>query len=86
VSGAGTVVANGSYPFFSMINGKPAYQFNGSGDPDTEGISWNLVSWNINYPDGSYYTSSEDVAFPWLVLTWTPSDGDPPSPTVTESP
>jgi len=39
------------------------------------GIEWDGLAWNMVSPDFGFFTSSEDVATPDLVTTWTPETG-----------
>lgn len=79
---------NGTYSYRGIDTGKPYYNLIGSPDSLTiDAIYWNGTFWNINDTDGlTVYVSSEDVAYPWLVVTWTDNEGFPPVPTVTEIP
>ncbi len=78
VAGAGTAEANLTYPRAGEQDGRPRFLL------DLREISWGGSQWNINGPDGfTLYFSNDDVAYPWLVTTWLPSDGSPPVPTVT---
>lgn len=86
VSGGGT--GNGIYSPRGTDNGKPFYNLTGYPDNlSVAGIQWNGTFWNIYDTDGlTVYVSDEDVAYPWLVVTWTDNEGFPPVPTVTEIP
>lgn len=79
VSGAGTSDANGTYTYAGENSGKPYY----SKGSDT--ITWfdvmGLKLWNL----GGLYQSTDDVATPDLVTTWTVSAGSLPLPTVTSA-
>lgn len=83
VSGAGTSAANGEYLEDGTAFGKPKYALDG-GNPLTQIIWWTSLIWSIDGIDGNLYASAEDTAFPWLVVSWTPIDGEAPAPTVTE--
>lgn len=82
VSGAGTEAVNGVYSQNGLINGKPAYLYDGNS------IEWisSEAQWNII--DGStgdaVYVSVNDTAYPWQVTTWNAfNDGATPVPTLT---
>lgn len=79
VSGAGTSAANGTWTYAGDAYGKPYY----SKGSDT--IMWFDVMgfklWNL----GGLYQSTDDVATPDLVTTWTVSAGSLPLPTVTST-
>ena len=79
VSGAGTSEANGTYVYAGDAYGKPYY----SKGSDT--ITWfdamGFKLWNL----GGLYQSTDDVATPDLVTTWTVSAGSMPVPTVTST-
>ena len=80
VSGAGSSDANGTYNYVVMWSGKPSYT---SGD---NSIWWYDNKWAIinAFESGNRYESTEDVATPDLVTTWTVgADGTLPVPTVT---
>ena len=78
VSGAGTSDANGTYAYLALWFGKPLYT---SGD---NSIWWDDNKWAIinAFESGNRYESTEDVATPDLVTTWTVSAGALPVPTV----
>ena len=82
VSGAGTSDANGTYSYAGDSYGKPYYE-NGSNL-----IVWvdflGYKQWTISVDGTGVYESTEDVATPDLVTTWTVGvDGTLPVPTVT---
>lgn len=83
VAGAGTSAANGTYPYFSQVNGRAAYDLNSSADPETNGISWAGSDWRIVIDGANLYLSSDDTAFPWQA-TFIVNDGDSPAPTVSQ--
>lgn len=90
VAGAGTPAANETYHFTAMVNGYASYNSSGT-DPGINAITFNGVNawviWQDSNVDGSYYTSAENPAFPWLVSSFDAGDvGVPPGPTVTEVP
>jgi hypothetical protein len=66
VSGAGVSHLNGIYLFFSVINGKPAYQNNN----ETNFIIYESGSWLLVDPEASIYQAQEEVSFPWEVSQW----------------
>lgn len=88
VSGAGTAGANGTYTERGDANGRPYYNLEGQPDnPFSSSIEWNGADmWTIRNSDGdAFYTSGDDVAFPWLVTTWGQGDfGVNPVPVVSE--
>jgi hypothetical protein len=89
VSGAGSDEANGTYTARGEENGKPYYNLVDAANSVTDSsIYWTTELWRINdSASDTYYESTEDVEFPWLVETWEPSDvGTGPAPTVTEIP
>lgn len=77
VSGAGTSAANGTWTYAGELYGKPYYA-----------LGENMLFW---YGAGGYwvlassYYSTDDVATPDLVTTWTVSAGSLPLPTVTSA-
>jgi len=81
VSGAGTSDANGTYVYGGKTFGKPYYT------KGSELISWFGMGYDVwgIFVDGlSVYESTDDVATPDLVTTWTAvNDGSLPVPTVT---
>jgi hypothetical protein len=89
VSGAGADEANGTYTARGEEHGKPYYNLVDAANSVTDSsIYWTTEVWRINDPaSDTYYESTEDVEFPWLVETWELSDvGTGPAPTVTEIP
>jgi hypothetical protein len=83
VSGAGTSEVNGTYAYWLDLEGKPVYTKGGGYN-----IWWDTVilGWSIYLDTGvDYYTSTDDVATPDLVTTWTVSAGSLPLPTVTST-
>lgn len=56
---------NGTYTYVELADGKPKYQKAGPYD-----VYWNTDTWYI----GDWATSTEDVAFPYLVTSWTPTN------------
>jgi predicted butyrate kinase (DUF1464 family) len=83
VSGAGTISANGTYTERGVNDGKPYYNLVGASDTfDINSVYWGGEAWGITGED-PLYTSDEDVAFPWQVVTWSMSSGDAPAPTLT---
>ena len=86
ISGAGTAEANGIYTERGTNLGRPAYTLLGiqGFDEFLASIAWNGEGWAIHDTNGnSGYVSLEDVAFPWLVTSWTPFDDLAPAPTAT---
>ena len=83
VSGAGTSEANGTYTYADITFGKPRYAM-GSDSIFWFGMSFNV--WAIAISGLSVYESTDDVATPDLVTTWTAvNDGTAPVPTVTSA-
>jgi hypothetical protein len=83
VSGAGTAAVNGIYTVTGESVGKPYYNLAGS-NADQSAITWDNGYWTIWGPENeSQYSSTDDVAFPWQVTTWSGDDGGPPMPTLT---
>jgi len=84
VSGAGTSDANGTYEYAGETFGKPYYT------KGSESISWFGLGYDVwaIFVDGlSVYESTDDVATPDLVTTWTAvNTGIAPVPTVTAAP
>jgi hypothetical protein len=88
VSGAGSLLVNGTYEITDESNGKPYYVQSGGG---TFRIYWDdsLSRWVIAENIDEYYDSYEDVATPDLVVTWDGVSGvlggwsQGPAPTVT---
>jgi hypothetical protein len=83
VSGAGRGHANGRYLQAGISNGKPYYEKTGNQDPL---ILWVEDAWRIYDSidnEDTWYFSTEDVATPDLVTTWTVLEGQAPAPTVT---
>jgi hypothetical protein len=80
VSGAGSASSNGTYERNGDVNGRPNYELLGGNFIRWSGASWVL---NDNTVGGTTYSSSDDVAYPWLVTTWVVEDGTEPVPTVT---
>jgi hypothetical protein len=81
VSGAGSDAFNGTYAQNGSLSGKPKYSKVGDSDRD---ILWSGTEWVIRDPDDFWYVSTDNVATPDLVTTWT-IDGlaELPAPTVT---
>jgi hypothetical protein len=78
VAGAGHAPANGTYTPNGVISGKNAYIMGGME------IRWNGVYWLIT-DGGDAYESNEDVAEPWMVVTWASLGAwSLPVPTVTD--
>jgi hypothetical protein len=85
VSGAGSTEINGTYTKRGIYNDKPYYNL--FGQPDsifTSCVMWYGTDWRvINSVDDVFYESFEDVEFPWMVISWNISNGNPPVPTLT---
>jgi hypothetical protein len=81
VSGAGTAPVNDTFALDGEVNGRESYR----GIENTFVIiSWTGTKWLISESGDDYYESSDDVATPDLVTTWTAVGfGEPPVPTVT---
>lgn len=86
VSGAGSTDANGEYTPTGTHNGKPFFNLSGT-SPGLSAISWTGSAWQIlSAGAGVLYSSTENVASPWLVVTWTvDEDGTGPAPVVASS-
>lgn len=86
VSGAGSTDANGEYTPTGTHNGKPFFNLSGT-SPGLSAISWTGTAWQIlSAGAGILYSSTENVASPWLVVTWTvDEDGTGPAPVVASS-
>ena len=86
VSGAGSVVANGTYALNGTLNGRPLY-----GDPASKRIYWDGTQWVIYMSDGVSYQGQysgfgQDVASPLQVTSWLAEFGArSPSPTLTNA-
>ncbi len=77
VASAGAAFINGTYDYTGQVNGRNAYA------RTTQTIQWNGSQWIIEAAGLTYYSSSDDVATPDLVTTWTGSPS--PLPTVTST-
>lgn len=89
VSGAGTSAVNGLYIQTGTVNGRAYYNKSGTAS-NQHAISWEVSGvgeWGIFGASGSPpYYSTDDVATPDLVTTWTVNGfggGSGPAPTVT---
>ena len=83
VSGAGTSEANGTYTYADITFGKPRYS-NGSDSIFWFGMGYDI--WGIFVGGLLVYESTDNVATPDLVTTWTVvNDGTAPVPTVTST-
>lgn len=88
VSGAGTSPVNGLYTYRGEFGGKPYYCPEGQPDNTSDyAISWNGAdTWSIWFGGGNLgFTSSDDVAYPWLATFSVGPDGDSPAPGVASS-
>lgn len=83
VAGAGTEAANGYYTKRGTSNGKGYFTLLGMPSHQVEGgVSWDGSIWVIYNAAGQLqYQSTDDVAYPWLVTTWTLVNGANPVPT-----
>jgi hypothetical protein len=72
VSGLDVTNANGLYVRNGEENGKAAYFLNGTNTSNSQSfIVWNGDLWAIEeLESGTIFSSSEDVAYPWLVTNW----------------
>jgi hypothetical protein len=88
VSGAGSSEVNGTYTYRGDYNSKGYYNLVGEDDnTTTNAIGWSGSNWFINDSVAdTFYESNEDVEFPWLVTSWSITEGANPAPTVTEIP
>ena len=60
--------ANGAYPQNATVNGKPSYNVG------IYYLEWNGTRWELTTDMGTdYFYSTQDVASPDLVTTWTPT-------------
>lgn len=86
VSGAGTTAVNGTYYYNNDMYSKP-YFYKYKGLQDWYAIYWNSDRWTIMkaLPETHLYQSTDDVATPDLVTTWTAVEGDLPLPTVVDA-
>jgi hypothetical protein len=77
VSGLTVANANGLYVQNGQENGKNVYFLNGTNFGNSQSsIYWNGTHWYIEeLENGPLFESDQDVAYPWLVTTWTPLDG-----------
>jgi len=83
VSEAGSSTINGVYSFRGTHNAKPYYNL--LGEPNSTAsyaISNNGATWDIYNIDDTAYTSSDNPAFPFDVVTWTVDVGTAPIPVV----
>ena len=81
VTGAGSGIINGTYTPDGEVNGRESYRqiINTAAL-----ISWTGTKWLISEGTDDYYESTDDVATPDLVTTWTVVGfGSSPVPTVT---
>lgn len=82
VRSAGSSVVRGVYTKQGVENGKPVYMMG------NYKLAWNGSLWRFTRRVAIftlvYYTSSNNVAYPWLVTTWTAVDGVTPLPEVYE--
>lgn len=79
IEGCGTPVCDGFYYPIGTMSGRPQYQQLG-GTVDQQ-VFWDGAQWNIQgLALELEFTGAEDVAFPWLVGTWTESSGTLPVP------
>lgn len=60
---------NGSYAYAGLSSGKPSYSLS------VVLVFWNGSQWVVRYDGDPYWTSSENVATPELVTSWTPVEG-----------
>jgi len=79
VIGSGTPEVNGLYVDSGTLNGKARFI-----DSNNHEIIWDGYEWNIQVvgASGALYDSSDDVATPDLVKTWTANNGAQPVPSV----
>jgi hypothetical protein len=78
MAGFGTEAVNGTYPYLFTMNGRPQYA------KATQRVYWRGTKWLIEETGADdYYESTDDVATPNLVTTWTTVTGSLPIGTVT---
>lgn len=84
VKNAETAAVNGEYTQRGTSNSKPYYNLVGQANSTTNyAIVWTGTIWRINNSAGTLvYQSTNNVAYPWLVTTWT---GATAVPTVTDN-
>lgn len=56
-----------------LLNNKPSYYY-GNEKIYWDGNQWGLYN-NTYGTDDLYYYSTENVFYPWLVVSWSPDDG-----------
>lgn len=83
VSGAGFTVVDGTYTYDGELNGKPSYISDGGNNA----IQWDSGQWIISTDNNEFisvyaYTSTDDVAYPWLATFVNETTN--PVPSVTE--
>jgi hypothetical protein len=85
VSGLAVTNANGLYIRNGEENGKAAYFLNGTNTSNSQSfIVWNGDLWAIEELEyGTIFSSSEDVAYPWLVTNWINVGPESDPPTIT---
>jgi hypothetical protein len=73
--------------YSGTINGYPAYSRSGV---STLNVKWDSGAWGIYDSSAGfdilYYSSTEDVFYPWEVVTWTPHNEASPGTTVVLAP
>ncbi len=77
VTVAGTTATRGYYYLGALVNSRPSYTKAGG-----YVISWSGAAWQIKNGATIYYSSSDNVAYPDLVTTWTAVTGIGPVPVV----
>lgn len=84
----GALTSDGSTPwgprthqYSGTLNGKPKYSYNPADAFELETTRWTGTQWRVGGTFSWY--STEDVATPDLVTTWTPSGANTGTPTVT---
>ena len=74
VSGLSDSQYNGSYVYDGDVDGRPSYRLNAS-----VSIFWGASEWKLSDENvgASVISSSDDVAYPWLVTNWDSNEIDP---------
>lgn len=74
---AGTAATRGYYYPAGVVNSKMSYSLGGG-----YLIAWSGSAWQIKNGGTIYYSSTDNVSYPWQVTTWTAVSGAGPVPTV----
>jgi hypothetical protein len=84
VQNGGLYSLNGTFDYVTESDGKPYYNKDSNGNLF---IIWYLNSWgiyNFTLSSNPIYFSSEDVLYPWNVITWQVQAGYGQTPIVTK--